>query len=103
MERRTHKRAALDVIIHRRPSQTIVAGRAEDVSLGGMLVKTAKTFPLNEELNIFFQVPGSAQSIEARVQVVRLEPDVFMGLAFLNLPPDAEKAIQQYLDAQSIP
>ncbi len=103
MERRTHKRAALDVIIQCRSSQTIVAGKAEDVSLGGILVKTAKTFPRNEELDVFFKVPGSAQRIEARVQVVRLEPDVFMGLAFLNLSPDAEKAIQQYLAAQSTP
>ena len=103
MEKRTHKRATLDVIMQCRSSQTIVAGTAEDVSLGGILVKTAKTFPKNEEFNIFFKVPGSAQRIEARVLVVRLEPDVFMGLAFLNLSPESVKAIQQYLAAQSIP
>ena len=101
MERRTHKRAALDVIIQ--SSQTIVVGTAEDVSLGGILVKTAKTFPRNEELNVFFKLPGSAQGIEARALVVRLEPDVFMGLAFLNLSPESAKAIQQYLAAQSVP
>ena len=103
MERRTHKRAALDVIIFRRPSQTIVAGRTEDVSRGGILVKTAKTFPRNEELDVFFKVSGSAQGIEAKVLVVRMEPDVFMGLAFLNLSPESAKAIQQYLAAQSVP
>ncbi len=103
MERRTHKRAALDVLMRCQSSEKIFGGKVEDVSLGGILVKTAKTFPRNEELDVFFKVPGSAQRIEARVLVVRLEPDVFMGLAFLNLSPESEKAIQQYLAAQSIP
>ncbi len=68
MERRTHKRAPLDVIIYCRSSQAIVEGTAEDVSPGGILVKTAKTFPRNEKLDVFFKVPGSAQAIEAGVQ-----------------------------------
>ncbi len=78
-------------------------GTAEDVSLGGILVKTAKTFPRNDELDVFFKVPGSEQAIEARVQVVRMEPGVFMALAFLDLSPESENVIQQYLTAQSLP
>ena len=103
MERRTHKRAPLDVIIYCRSSQAIVEGTAEDVSPGGILVKTAKTSPRNEKLDVFFKVPGSAQAIEAGVQVVRSEPGVFMGLAFLDLSPESENVIQQYLTAQSLP
>ena len=103
MERRKHKRVPFDVLIHCRSSQEIVEGNAEDVSLGGVLVKTTKTFPRNEQLDVFFKVPGSAQGIEARVQVVRLDPGVFMGLAFLNLSPESDKVIQQCLAAQSVP
>ena len=101
MERRKYKRTPLDVLIQ--SHQTIVEGKAEDVSFGGMLVKTEKTFPENEELDVFFTIPGSSQGIQARMRVARLEHGSLMGLEFLNLSPESEKAIQQYLAAQSIP
>jgi len=80
-----------------------VEGKAEDVSFGGMLVKTEKTFPENEEIEVFFTIPGSSQGIQARVRVARCEPGSLMGLEFLNLSPESEKAIQLYLAAQSVP
>ncbi len=103
MERRKQKRVPFDVLIHCQSSQAIVEGRAEDVSLGGMSVKTEKTFPENEEIEVFFTIPGSSQGIQASVRVARLEPGSLMGLEFLNLSPESEKVIQQYLAAQSVP
>ena len=103
MERREHKRVPLDVLIHCQSTEILVEGKVEDVSLGGILVKTGKTFPRHEKLDVLFKIPSAAQGIEARVQVVRMEPGVFMALAFLNLSPESEKAIQQYLAAQSVP
>ncbi len=76
---------------------------AEDVSFGGMLVKTEKTFPENEEIEVFFTIPGLSQGIQARVRVARLGPGSLIGLEFLNLSPESEKVIQQYLAAQSAP
>ena len=103
MERREQKRAPIDVIVNCQSTEIVVGGRVEDVSLGGILVKTGKTFPRHEKLDVFFKLPGSEQGIEARVQVVRMEPGIFMALAFLNLSPESEKMIQQYLAAQSVP
>ena len=103
MDRREHKRVPLDVLIHCQSTEIVVGGKVADVSLGGILVKTGKTFPRHEKLDVLFKVPGSEQAIEARVQVVRMEPGVYMALAFLNLPPESEKTIQQYIAAHSAP
>ena len=100
MERRKYKRAPLDVLIQ--SHQPIMEGKAENVSFGGMLVKAEKTFPENEELDVFLIIPGSSRDIQARVRVARLEPGSLMGLEFLNLSPESEKAIQQYLAAHPV-
>ena len=98
-EQRQHKRVLLRVPITCHASQTTVEGSAENVSVSGLLIRAEKTFAEGEEITLRFHLPGSSEGIECRVQVAHVVPDVFMGVEFLNLPPESFALIEKYVAA----
>jgi len=99
---RKHGRVPLGVPVLCRSGQTKVEGMAENVSVGGLyLVRAAKTFPVNEHIIVEFAIHGSKQALEARV--VHEVPDLFMGVEFLNLPPNSKELIELHVATQLIP
>ncbi len=102
MIKRKHERVPLGVPVLCRSGQTKVEGMAENVSVGGLfLIRVAKTFPVNEKIIVEFAIHGSKQALEARV--VHEVPDLFMGVEFLNLPPNSKELIELHVATQLIP
>ena len=97
VEQRQHKRVLLGVFIECRSGSVTVAGKAENVSLGGMLVRAEKTFPWDEEVTVSLVLPSSAQTIQARARVAHVVPDAFMGLEFVDLSPVSRRLIEKYV------
>ena len=100
VESRQHKRVALGVPLECRSVQKVVSGRAENLSLGGLLVRVEETsFSWDEEVSVSFALPGSTEALQVRARVAHVVPDVFLGLEFLELSPPAREQIEQYVSA----
>ena len=95
IEQRQHKRIPLGVPIECRSGAVTVAGRAENLSRGGILVRAEKTFPWDEEVAVSLVLPGSAQALQARARVTHVVPDAFMGLEFLDLSAESKDLIEK--------
>ena len=103
IDRRRQKRVSLDILLHGQSAETLIEGKAENISISGILVRTAKTLPQGEEIDLFFTVPGMTQGIQAQGRVAHVVPGAFMGLEFVNLSPESTQQIEQYIAAQSVP
>jgi len=75
----------------------VIAGRAENISLGGVLMRTAQTLPWDEMVTLSFLFPGSTEAVQVKARVANVVVDVFMGLEFLELPPQVRARIEQFL------
>jgi len=79
---------------------TILEGRSEDVSVGGLLVLAPQAFEQAELVKVRFALPMTGQVIEigatARwVKAARATGAV--GLQFSSLPPEAHEVIERYV------
>jgi len=80
--------------------ETVLEGRSEDVSVGGLLVLAPQAFEQEELVRVRFALPTTGQVIEigatARwVKAARVTGAV--GLQFTSLPPDAHEVIDRYV------
>jgi c-di-GMP-binding flagellar brake protein YcgR len=90
-----------------------------DISAGGLLVSSARSFPLGTLLKLELRVPGwgkhqgrfgpaSDQDLRPLVavgQVVRVETldagDYELGIKFLNVYPDDQEALRKFIEASA--
>jgi hypothetical protein len=77
----------------------VLEGRAENISINGLLVRTNDPFPQDSEITISFTLPGSSRRIQSAARVAHVVPDVFMGLELSGLPSDARGEIERYVAA----
>lgn len=78
---------------------------AHDVSLGGMLVTTARPRWPGQLVAIRFTLPGEPQAIRCTCRVVDLVEvprGVGLSLSFLRLSPESLLAIHRYVDQRTI-
>jgi c-di-GMP-binding flagellar brake protein YcgR len=91
-----------------------------DISAGGLLVSSAKSFPLGTLLKLELRVPGwgkfqgkfgpahdqDLRPLVAVGQVVRIETldagDFELGVKFLNVYPDDQEALRKFIDASAV-
>jgi len=74
-------------------------GRVANVSLGGLLVRTANTFEPGTPVTIRFhmRLPPDSHFIESPGKVVHAEPGARMGIQFLQLQDLARRALSNYI------
>lgn len=82
-EQRRHQRAAIDVPVSFavKAGGERVAGRARDVSVGGMFIETGTPLPFSSELVVHVQLPGQRGPL-ALPAVVRWSGKGGMGVQF---------------------
>jgi hypothetical protein len=83
LELRRHNRAPLDVSVEfaSKGSPERIAGRAKDISLGGMFIETDKPLPFSAELVVHVLLPAQKAPF-ALPGVVRWNRDGGMGVQF---------------------
>jgi len=69
--------------------------RAPDISTQGMFVNTAQRFPEGAVLRICFRLSRSNFLVRARGEVRYCLPGVGIGVEFIGLPEDAQRAIAE--------
>jgi hypothetical protein len=102
VEQRRHQRAAIDVPVElaSKGSNERVAGRAKDISVGGMLVRTDHPLPFSAELLVHVTLPGQKTPF-ALPAVVRWAKADSMGVQFKMLGARETHAITVLFSPES--
>ena len=74
-----------------------LSGRMGDVSVGGILVLSQDTLEPKSNVQVRFELPGG-RCVEVQGEVVHSIPGVRMGIKFLALNPELQKAIAEYAE-----
>lgn len=78
-----------------------VEGRSEDISLGGMLVRTQETIPAQAKIRIKFTLPGEGRSVAVGATIRWCREarggHYASGVQFVDLPNDCRKAILDFV------
>jgi hypothetical protein len=96
-EKRKHKRVALHVPVECRSGQTVCTCQVENVSISGLLIRTVQPFPQDQEFTVRFSLP-SGHVIEGSARVAHAVPEAFMGVEFVDLPPDSAAVIEAFVE-----
>src|SRR5512145_550034 len=71
---------------------------AQNISVGGMLVRTADPLPEGETIELHFSLPGAESEVRATAIVQHVTPGEFMGLRFTQVSPADADAIRQFVE-----
>ena len=71
---------------------------ARNISVGGMLIRTAMSIQEKQTLRLRFTLPGSDNEITVTGMVQHVSPEAFIGVRFEGLSPEALAAIEKYVN-----
>ena len=97
IEQRRHKRVHLGVPVECRAGEAKIAGRAENMSSSGLLIRAATAFGEDAEITVSFTLPNASSEMQCRARVAHVVPGVFMGVEFLDLSQESLALIEQYV------
>lgn len=72
--------------------------RPPDISTRGMFINTPRIFPEGAVLKVRFRMARSNHEVQVRSEVRYCLPGVGIGVEFIDLPPDARRAIEEELE-----
>jgi hypothetical protein len=75
-----------------------IALKPPDISTRGMFVNTKHNFPEGAVLNVQFRLGRSGVQISTRAEVRYCLPGVGVGIEFVDISPEAIKAIENEVD-----
>lgn len=76
-----------------------IALKPPDISTRGMFINTTHNFPEGAVLNVQFRLGHSGVQISTRAEVRYCLPGVGVGVEFVDISPDAVKAIENEIEA----
>jgi len=101
-QRRRYPRAPYVTMVKvRRAGGSVLLGRSEDVSEGGLLVMSEQPCAQDENVLVCFALPGSGQPVEAEAVARWIRRGRGFGLAgfeFVQLSPASRVLIRRYVD-----
>jgi PilZ domain-containing protein len=83
----------------KRGSNAPLRGFLSDISLSGCYFESLTPEPVGTPVDVLFQSAGACVRLSGVVRVVH--PTMGMGIEFVNLSPDAAKALQGLVKAQA--
>ena len=99
-ERRRFRRVPMPAQIQAEAGGEAYAVQAENISVGGMLLRAGRTLEENQKVTLRFTLPGTKKEIRITGTVLHVSPDAFMGVRFENLSPADEAAIKQFVESK---
>lgn len=98
-ERRKYRRVPLPIQIHAETGGETYVVKAENISLGGMLIRAETTLEENERVTLSFTLPGTQREIRAEGIILHVSPGAFMGVRFESLSPADQAAIEAFIES----
>ncbi|HEY7790882.1 MAG TPA: PilZ domain-containing protein [Vicinamibacterales bacterium] len=80
---------------------TLVSAVAADVSRGGLGLRTTANVDIGTAMHVRFRLPGQPGDLDADACVVWSDPRLGCGLQFTGLDPEARRAVDAFVDANS--
>lgn len=71
--------------------------RSPDISSRGMFINTSREFPQGAVLIVSFRLPSTNYKVTARCEVRYCLRDVGIGIEFVEISPEAQRAIEDEL------
>jgi uncharacterized protein (TIGR02266 family) len=96
--RRANARVPAALPVSYRSASAISAARTQDVSRGGVAIRTMDPLPIGTEIDLTFRLPGSKKDINASGRVAWSDRRVGMGVQFDRLTSDALQALSSFVD-----
>jgi uncharacterized protein (TIGR02266 family) len=97
--RRTGPRVVLGIPIAYRFGNTIAAAVTLNISRGGVAVRTTNPLDAGVTVKARFRMPMGKKDVDVDSKVAWSNKRVGMGLEFLNLRPEDQQAIAEYVDS----
>jgi len=100
-ERRERRRVSLLAQVESGTVAHFSIGRVQNISEGGLFVKTPDTFDPTTEITVRFNLPPipHGRHIESMGVVIHAKPGVHMGIEFLQMKEEHRKAIAELVQA----
>lgn len=76
--------------------------RAPDLGVRGMFINTARQFPEGAVVNIRFRLTHTNVLVNVRGEVRYCLPDVGIGIEFVEISPEAQRAIEEELSSVDV-
>jgi uncharacterized protein (TIGR02266 family) len=98
-EKRKFRRAPLVAIIEAEVNGQPFVAEGRNISVGGMLVKTATTPQEGQRVRLEFCLPNDTRPIRVIGTVQHVSPDAYMGIRFEDLAEADRRRIEAYVNA----
>lgn len=99
-ERRKFRRVPMPAQIQAQAGGAAYSVQAENISVGGVLIRTKDTLEEGQVVQLVFTLPGSKQEIRAKGKVLHVSPEAFMGVQFESLSPHDKEAIEKFVESK---
>lgn len=99
-ERRRFRRVPMPIQIQAESGGGGQMVQAENISIGGMLIRASKTMEEAQRVTLRFTLPGTQREIRVEGTVLHVSPNAFMGVRFDKLSAADEKAIEEFVNSK---
>ncbi len=104
---RADPRVDVDLEVQYRTAQEFTAAYAENISGGGIFIRTQQPLSLNREMQLRFTLPGIQRTFVVRGLVVWANPSPSrssfppgMGIKFMDLDPEVKTIIAGFVEGK---
>jgi uncharacterized protein (TIGR02266 family) len=96
--RRVRPRVSIALPVSYQAEGTLSAARTQDLSRGGVAIRTMDPLPAGTQIDLTFRLPGSNRDINASGRVAWSDRRVGMGVQFEKLTADAMQALNAFVE-----
>ena len=86
-----------EITVSREGDDELIRIKAPDLSITGMFITAAGTFPEGTVLNLKFRLAATGVEVRTRCEVRYCHPGIGIGVEFIGLSPEATTAIEREL------
>ena len=86
-----------EITVSREGDDELLHIKAPDLSITGMFITAAGTFPEGTVLNLKFRLAATGVEVRTRCEVRHCHPGIGIGVEFIGLSPEAAGAIEREL------
>ena len=87
-----------EITVSREGDDELIRIKAPDLSVTGMFITAAGTFPEGTVLNLRFRLAATGIEVRTRCEVRYCHPGIGIGVEFIGLSPEATGAIERELE-----
>jgi len=102
-DRRTHERFPVEIEVTLQSEHNFFTGFTENISEGGLFIATHQVAEIGARFEVSFTLEGFSEPIEVQCEVRWIRPyhedldgPPGMGVRFLDLPPETQRAVQSF-------